>query len=93
MKRIKKFNESTDSKRTLRDVIGDIKDTRKVGYYTIHETTKGCLTNFDDLELDDEFEIYRFTDQNSATGKAPYGEISSNNFRGYVYLENDFLYV
>lgn len=92
MKRIKRFNESTDSKRTLRDLIGDVKITNNAGYFNvITETTKGCFTNFDNLDeiLDDEVTIYRFTDQDSATGKAPYGEICSDNFRGYVYLNDN----
>jgi hypothetical protein len=83
--------ESIDSKRTLRDVIGDVKSTSKKGYRTIIETTKGCFSNMSDLgdHLDDEFKIYRYSDDNSPTGKAPYGDISTNGFSGYVYIENN----
>lgn len=62
---IKKFNESSyiDSESmSLRDLIGDLKDKKKSGYNTIYETTKGCFTNFSEIEeyLDGSFVIYRY---------------------------------
>ena len=48
MKHIRKFNENVDSTNmTLSDLIGEVKEEKKVGYYTIIETTKGCFLNFD----------------------------------------------
>ena len=48
MKHIKKFNENVDNiKKTLRDLVGDVKEEKKVGYHTITETTNGCFCNFD----------------------------------------------
>lgn len=48
MKHIRKFNEDLDNtEKTLRDLIGDIKEEKKVGDYTITETTGGCFVNFD----------------------------------------------
>ena len=62
MKHIKKFNEDVDNtEKTLRDLIGDIKEEKKVGYCTIIETTEGCFVNFDINEyLDSVVEIHNW---------------------------------
>lgn len=44
-KYIKRFNENSSQETTLRDLVGDIKETKKIGYHEITETTKGCLSN------------------------------------------------
>jgi hypothetical protein len=62
MKHIRKFNEDLDNtEKTLRDLIGDIKEEKKVGYYTITETTGGCFVNFDlNKYLDSVVEIHNW---------------------------------
>jgi hypothetical protein len=44
------FNDSkneSNTPETLRDLIGDVKHKKVIGYHRISETTNGCLTNID----------------------------------------------
>lgn len=71
MKHLKRFNESHEDKSpTLRDLIGDIKETKDERYRTITETTKGCFTDvelFDDNInlLDSEVTMYMYRGDNN----------------------------
>ena len=97
MRRLKKFNEDVEVKQTLRDLVGDIKETKSKGYRKIIETTKGCFTN---LELYDEYDKIDWLDaevsfymygKNSNTGEIYLKHPSSKwGKRGYVYLDNGF---
>ena len=92
MKHLKKYNESNEEKKTLRDLIGDIKSVKKVGYRTIYETTKGCLTNLDIKgSLDDEYRLYMYKDNDSPTGYGNVGEISiPRKLHGYIcFIDGD----
>jgi hypothetical protein len=62
MKHIRKFNENVDNTNmTLRDLIGEVKEEKKVGFYTIIETKKGCFLNFDLTDwLDCDVEIHNW---------------------------------
>lgn len=62
MKHIRKFNESVDNKNMkLKDLVGEVKEEKKVGLYTIIETTKGCFLNFDLTDLlDCDVEIHNW---------------------------------
>lgn len=94
MKHLKLFESSETAEPTLRDIIGNIKSEKKVGYNTIYETEKGCITNIlgrntrnIDL-LDCNVKYHRYGDN--------YGEIFLKHPEErygrsyYVYLENDF---
>ncbi len=94
MQHLKKFNESEEKKQTLRDLIGDVKETKKIGYRNIIETTKGCFSSiefydeFDDIDwLDSEVTINNYGD---GTGEILLKHTKSkwaNHY--YVYLEGD----
>ena len=55
-----KINEDVDNTTLiLRDLVGDIKEEKKIGYYIITETTKGCYLNFELTNyLDRVVEVY-----------------------------------
>jgi hypothetical protein len=91
MKHLKKFNEDVEvesTKQTLRDLIGDIKETKNVGYHTITETTKGCFTN---LKLDEEdlldsiVEMHKYGDITELYLKPKIGW----GWQVYAYFEGD----
>ena len=78
MQHLKKFNESeSTSNPILRDLVGDVKETKKIGYRSITETTKGCFLDFDPQEemdfdwLDSEVSIYRRGDTAEITLRHP----------------------
>lgn len=48
-KYIKRFNENSNQETSLRDMVGDIKETKKIGYHEITETTKGCFSNLNNF--------------------------------------------
>jgi hypothetical protein len=66
MKHLKKFNESIENGKTLREVIGDVKSSKKKGYYEIHETEEGCIIT-DEEYLD--YEISDFNINNDGCGE------------------------
>ncbi len=92
MKRLRKFNESGETNQTLRDLIGDVKETKKVGYYPITETTKGCFTNLEIVDyekknwLDAIVEVYKY---GSTTEVFLHHSESKYGRRLYAYFEGD----
>jgi hypothetical protein len=51
MGRIMRFNESIALNKTLREVIGDVVDTKRDRYWELHQTEEGCfITNSDILD-------------------------------------------
>ena len=94
MKHLKKYNESTEDKSpTLRDLIGDIKETKGEHYRTITETTKGCFTNielFDEYKkldlLDAEVVMYMYND-NTGEVRIKHPQDKYGRFC-YAYFEN-----
>jgi hypothetical protein len=89
MRHLKNFNESIENGKTLREVIGDIKSTKKCGYYEIKETEKGCIINLDD-------ECMNYTVSNSRISSDGCGEIvlkeegQGYGYIYYAYFENGF---
>jgi len=66
MKHLKKFNESIENGKTLREVIGDVKSSKKKGWCEIHETEEGCIIT-DEEYLD--YEISNFNINNDGCGE------------------------
>ena len=88
MKHLKKFNESIQEGKKLREIIGEITNTKKQGWYEINETEKGCITILDEDELD--YIVSNFRINSDGTGEIilkregqKYGSIY------YAYFENN----
>jgi hypothetical protein len=92
MYHLKKFNESQETpSQSLRDLIGDIKETKKQGYRTLVETTKGCFLNFELQEmdfdwLDSEVSFYKHGNTAEITLRHPKARRNRNL---NAYLEGD----
>jgi hypothetical protein len=52
MRHIKKFNESIENGKKLRDVIGEITETKEYDWRKISKTDKGCIINLNSELLD-----------------------------------------
>jgi hypothetical protein len=92
MQHLKKFNESQETPgQSLRDLIGDVKETKKQDYRTLVETTKGCFLNFELQEmdfdwLDSEVSLYKHGNTAEITLRHPKARWNRNL---NAYLEGD----
>lgn len=86
MRHIKKFNESIENGKKLKDVIGEVTKVDKYGWSKISVTDKGCITNLQE-ELDYTISSFRIgTDGTGDIVLKEEGEQYGSLY--YAYFEN-----